>query len=439
MSAVIRPASIRRRQNSALVLLVIAGTLNYLDRSTLAIANPLIRQELGLSIAEMGLLLSAFLWAYAFSQLPGGALVDRIGPRRLLSIGLLLWSVAQAAAGFVGTFGQFSIARVFLGMGEAPMLSSCIRVVRDWFNVRERGLATGIWNCTSSLGPAIAPPILTALMLTLGWRWMFIVMGVLGVLMAVIWYLMYRDAREMTFTPEESHYLAEGEERPASAHVTATEWRRLFRYRSTWGMIMSFFGVVYMGWVYAAWLPGYLEIQRHMSIPKTGILAAIPFAFGVVGSIGGGWSADRLVAAGFSPINSRKIPVIGGLIGTVLFTVFTAVTPSDTFAIAFISVALMCNACSSGMSWAMASVVAPANCTASLGAIQNFGGYIGGALAPTVTGFIVQATGSFVPAFMVSAAIGLCSALACFAVVRNEPISSADLLRGLEGGQVAAE
>ena len=145
-------------QVSALIMLVIGGTLNYIDRATLSVANPLIRNDLGLSIADMGLLLSAFLWAYAFFQLPGGALVDRVGPRRLLTVGMTVWSVAQAAAGFVTSFWQFSIARVFLGIGEAPMFSSCVRVVRDWFSARQRGLAMGICNTTSSLGPAISPP-----------------------------------------------------------------------------------------------------------------------------------------------------------------------------------------------------------------------------------------------------------------------------------------
>src|SRR5580658_3667535 len=190
------PTSIRRRQRTALILLVIAGTLNYLDRSSLSIANPLIRQELGLSIADMGLLLSAFLWAYAFAQLPGGAFVDRLGPHRLLAAGLSLWSIAQAAAGFVTSFWQFSIARVFLLLGEAPLFSSAVRVVRDWYNVRDRGLPTGIWNCTSLLGPAIASPILTALMIGFGWRWMFVTMGLVGVPVAAAWLLLYRDAAE---------------------------------------------------------------------------------------------------------------------------------------------------------------------------------------------------------------------------------------------------
>ena len=421
------PASIRRKQRTALIMLVIAGTLNYLDRSTLSIANPLIRQELGLSIADMGLLLSAFLWAYAFAQLPGGALVDRLGPHRLLAAGLSLWSIAQAVAGFVTSFWQFSIARVFLGLGEAPMFSSAVRVVRDWYNVRDRGLPTGIWNCTSSLGPAIAPPILTALMIGFGWRWMFVTMGVVGVVVAAAWFLLYRDPTEAHFTDEERHYLTEGEEARTYTSITLAEWLALFRFRTTWGLVIGFFGIVYMGWLYLAWLPGYLEIQRHMSIPKTGIVAAIPFAFGVVGSIGGGWIADWLMRRGVSPVNSRKIPVIIGLLGMVVFTVVAAETPSDTLAVASIAAALMFGATASGMSWALASVAAPASCTASLGAIQNFGGYLGGALAPTVTGFIVQATGSFVPALLVSAIIGLVSAMAYLLVIRAAPITAAEL------------
>src|SRR3954447_9901530 len=427
MATPMTPPRIARAQRSALILLVFAGTLNYVDRATLSVANPLIREELGLSIADMGLLLSAFLWAYAFSQLPAGSLVDRVGPHRLLAAGLGLWSLAQALAGFVTSFTQFSIARVFLGLGEAPMFSSAVRVVRDWYNVRDRGLPTGTWNCTSSLGPAIAPPILTGLMITLGWRWMFIVMGLVGLIVAAVWYVLYRDPTEEHFTPEERHYLTDGEEPRADTPVRLAEWIGLFRFRTTWGLVLGFFGVVYMGWLYLAWLPGYLELQRHMSIPKTGLVAAIPFAFGVVGSIGGGWIADRLMQRGFSPVNSRKIPVIVGLLGMVAFTVVAAETDSDVLAVAAISAALMFGASASGMSWALGSVAAPANCTASLGAIQNFGGYLGGALAPTVTGFIVQATGSFVPALLASAVIGLASAVAYLVVIPNQPISTAEL------------
>ncbi len=237
---------------------------------------------------------------------------------------------------------------------------------------RDRGLPTGVWNCTSSLGPAIAPPILTALMIGFGWRWMFGIMGVAGVVVAAAWFLLYRDPTEAHFTEEERHYLTDGEEPRTYGPVRLAEWLGLFRFRTTWGLVLGFFGVVYMGWLYLAWLPGYLEMQRHMSIPKTGMVAAIPFAFGVVGSIGGGWIADWRMRKGLSPVNTRKVPVIVGLLGMVVFTVVAAETPSDWLAVGAIAAALMFGASASGMSWALASVAAPANCTASLGAISEF-------------------------------------------------------------------
>jgi sugar phosphate permease len=198
-------------QRVALALLVIAGVVNYIDRATLAVANPLIREELGLSIADMGYLLSAFLWAYAFSQLPTGAIVDRLGPRLLLSMGLSLWSLAQLLGGLVQSFTQFFGARVLLGLGEAPQFPTGARVVRDWFNQRDRGLATGVFNCASSLGTAIAVPLLTYLMLSFGWRAMFVIMGIAGLIVAAFWYLLYRNPGEIDLTAPENAYRTQGD------------------------------------------------------------------------------------------------------------------------------------------------------------------------------------------------------------------------------------
>jgi cyanate permease len=253
-------------------------------------------------------------------------------------------------------------------------------------------------------------------------------MGVLGIVVAIVWYAVYREVAEAALSPGEAHHLTEGEEEPPPAqHVTLAEWGQLFGFRVTWGLILGFFGIVYMVWLFQAWLPGYLEIQRHMSIRTTGFVAAIPYACGVVGSIGAGWVTDRLMAGGFSPINSRKLPIIIGLVAMAAFTFVAAETPSNVVAVMAISAAVFFAGGASGMSWALASVAAPAHCTASLGSIQNFGGYLGGALAPTVTGFIVQATGTFVPALLVGAVIALASALAYLVVIPNRPIRSAEL------------
>ena len=421
------PLRIARIQRTALILVTFAGTLNYVDRATLAVGNGLIRHDLHLSIAEMGLLLSAFLWAYAFAQLPGGVLIDRYGPRKLLSAGLLIWSVAQVAGGLVGSFSQFVLARICLGLGEGPMFSSNARVVKDWWSLRARGLPTGIFNCTSTLGPMIAPPLLTALMLTFSWRWMFIIMGVAGVLLAVIWAAVYREPYEVGVTAAEEAYLGDGQERRVATPITFAEWRRLFSFRVTWGLMLGFFGIVYLLWLFQAWLPGYLEMQRHMSLQRTGWVAAVPYAFGVVGSIGCGYVADRLMARGLSPINSRRYPAMVALVGMALFTYLAAVTPSAGLAVACISVVMLCAGSSSAMGWALVSVAAPENNTGSLGSIMNFGGYLGGALAPMITGFIVQATHSFTPALLLGAAVGLASALVYLLVLPDRPITEADV------------
>jgi len=429
------PTRVKRIQRSALILLVVAGTINYIDRATLSIGGTLIRADLGLSVADMGLLLSAFLWAYAFAQLPGGALIDRFGPRRLLGTGLFIWSLAQAAGGLVGNFSQFVIARVFLGLGEAPMFSSGARVVKDWYTVGSRGLPTGVFNCASTLGPTIAPPILTALMLTFGWRWMFVIVGVCGVVVALLWYAIYRDPGEVDLTTEETAYLANGESSRKAAPITFQEWRHLFSFRMTWGLILGFFGTVYLVWLFQAWLPGYLEMQRGLSLQKTGWVAAIPYAFGVMGSISMGWVADGLMARGFSPINSRRVPAVVTLLGMSLFTYIAAQVADTTTAVACICVVMFCTGAASAMGWALVGVSAPENNTGSIGGIMNFGGYLGGALAPTVTGFIVQATGSFTPAFIVGAAVGLASALVYVFVLPSRPITAEDVA-GLAPGSL---
>ncbi len=407
-------------QRSALSILILSGIVNYLDRATLSVANPLIRQDLGLNVAEMGVLLSAFLWAYAFSQLPAGILVDRVGPRWLLGIGLMVWSGAQIVAGTVSNIMQFAVARVFLGMGESPQFTSGVRVVRDWFNVRERAFGVGMVNTSPFIGQAIAPPLLTAMMLGFGWRWMFIVMGVTGMVVAVMWVTWFREPRHLALTAEENAYLIEGDPPAVSEPITFAQWRHLFAFRSTWGLIIGCFGLGYCTWLYGTWLPGYLEIERHMSIRATGYVASIPFALAVIGAIGGGLLADRLMRNGVSAVNSRKVPLVIGLVGVAVFTIGAAEVTGNTAAVACVTIAMVCGAMCSGLYWALASAIAPSNCTASAGSLANFGSYIGGAITPTVTGFIVQETGSFKSALLLGGAIALVSALSYLMLVKNE-------------------
>ena len=421
---------VKRVQTISLSLIFIICVVNYMDRGTLSVANPLIRNELGLSVAEMGVLLSAFLWPYAFTLLLAGGLVDRLKPRRVLTISMIVWSIAQGAAGFIVSYGQFLLARALLGVGEAPMFPTASRVVNDWYHESDQALGVGIWNGAPPLGNAIAPILLTPIMLVFGWRWMFVLMAVLGFILAGIWYAVYRDLDSETLTEMDRHYLYHEGVVPEAHPVHAAAWGKLFSFQSTWGLVLGFFGNVYIGWLFAAWLPGYLEQQRHMSIAKTGFVASVPFLFGLVGSILGGYLADRLTARGMTPIASRKILTVIGLVIMSCATFVAAETDSNFIAVASISAAIFFGQSSSGTSWSLATACAPPNYAASLGAIMDFGGFIGGALAPMVTGFMVQATGSFTPALLVAGTIGLGSAVAYSVLIRSEPIATKALAIG---------
>jgi MFS family permease len=417
------PPRIRRAQIVSLALLILSGVVNYMDRGTLSVANTTIRAELGMSLGQMGLLLSAFSWSYALSQLPAGALVDRIGPRKLLTAGLVLWSLAQSAGGLVTSYAQFIISRIALGVGEAPQFPSAARVVSNWYPLHARGKPTGVFNAASPLGTALAPPLLTLLMVYLDWRWMFILMGAAGLVVAAIWWAFYRDPHALRLDAAEQDYLTPAVTSAAVEKLTFAEWRSLFRSTTTWGMMIGFFGSVYLNWVYLTWLPGYLVLERHMSLVRTGFAASVPFFCGFIGCLVAGWFTDRITRDSTSLVRARKIPVVLAMLGMAAFTVPAALVEDNTLALACISVVVFLANAASVCSWTLATAAAPANRVASLGSLQNFGGFLGGALAPILTGYIAQSF-SFVPALLTGAVIAFLGALSYLFLVRH-PVGAA--------------
>ncbi len=404
----VTPAT-RRYRVLAVTLLVAAGTVNYFDRAALSIGNPAIRQELGLSYSQMGLLLSAFAWAYGLAQIPAGALVDRFGPRKALGASLVLWSLAQMAAGFTLSLSQFLAARIALGLGESPMYIGGTRVCADWFQLKKRALPIAIFNSSSALAPALAPPLLTLVMVLYGWRAMFAAAGLAGFAVAALWIALYRSPRDTDIPPADIAEINADDGRDLD-HVGWRQVPWLLRFKTSWGMFLGFFGVVYVYWLYATWLPGYLESERHVSIADAGIWTAVPLASGFIGAVMGGYISHRLAARGWDAAAACRTPIVWGLVGAGVFTVAGAFATDLGLAIALMSLGLFAANVSSSCGWALAAVIAPPNTVATLEAIQNVGGSLGGALAPLISGMIVQATGSFLPAFVLAGVISLASA-----------------------------
>lgn len=394
-----------------MVMLLLIGIVNYIDRSTLAIANHSVQHDFGIGPTEMGLLLSVFSWAYAFAQLPAGGLLDRFGTRRVLGGGLLLWSVAQAFCGLAANFKQMLFGRMFLGLGEAPAFPGGAKVVSEWWPRESRGLPVGLFNAASTIAPAIAPPLLTWLMLSYGWRTMFVVAGVVGIVLALIWFAVHRDRGQVE---------VEGEPEP----VSIKEWAGLLRHRTTWGMVLGFSGVIYSIYLYLTWLPAYLESERGLSVADTGIALVVPYLAGTLGMLAGGAFGDLLVRRGVPTMAARKIPICTGLVVGGLCTIPVALTPSTTLALVCISLAqFFMNSASAG-AWSLAATAGSERITASLGSLQNFGGYFGGAFAPLITGIIVDQTGSFVLALLAASGIAIVAALS-YAFLVGKPVGLA--------------
>ncbi len=408
------------------MLCAAAIAINYLDRSTIAVANPQIRAEFHMSAAQFGALQSAWSLAFALAQIPVGLLIDRLGPGILLGVSMILWSIAVAAGGLVASYGQLFIARAVLGVTESPAYPTAVRVTSNWFHVRDRGVPTGVFNMGSNLGIAIGPPLLTALMLLAGWRWMFIIMGIIGIGASALWFRLYRDPGKAAPGSADATSIEPNKSARRGAPITARQWGRLFRFRTTWAMTLGAFCSGYGLWMYVTWLPGYLEGQHHISIARTGYLASIPLVFSMVGSFYGGYASDRLIARGMSIVQARKLPAALGYLGSALFTAFAALSTAPAPAILWISLAMFSLYFGVAAKWTLITAVSPQDFCGSCSSIQNFGSYIGGACSPVLTGLVVDRTGSFVLALAIGGIVMAVGAAIYYFMI-GAPITDADL------------
>lgn len=390
--------SLRGHQTVTLGLLFLAGVVNFLDRSSLSIANTTVRAEMHLSATQMGWLLSAFSLAYGVAQLPLIGLLDRAGTRKVLGGGLAVWSAAQMLTGFVRGFPMFIALRVLLGVGEAPFYPAGVRSVREWFSAQTRARATAIMSSSQTIGLAVAPPVLTWIMLWLGWRAMFVVLGAAGLAVAVAWVVLHRARRDTE--------LGEVDTQPDLEIEPEAAWRVLIRQRTVWGMMLGWGGINYTVWLYLAWLPGYLQEQRHLSLARTGVVAAVPFLAGALGMWTSGIVSDWLAQRGQALTTVHRRNIVCGMVVSALSTFLVARSATTVEAVAGISGAIFCIHFAGTSGWGYVQTVSPLRYVASLGALQNFASFMIASAAPVLTGWLLDKTHSF------TIALGVCSAVA---------------------------
>ncbi|MBB2201820.1 MFS transporter [Gluconacetobacter tumulisoli] len=404
----------RRYRFLVIGLLVCAGCIAYVDRTALSIANLEIAHDFGLSYSTLGLLLSSIAWVYMIAQIPAGMLADRLPARWLLFVSLLSWGAAQALCGAAGGVTGLLIGRCALGIGEAPLFLAGTRVITQWFDESERATPIGLFNASAAFGQTISPAILSFIMVRWGWHAMFMSIGVASAIMGVIWVVFYRD-------PE-----AAGSPSPGSAsdvtpapHGVTFYLRHLLAQPTAWAMAVGFMGVIYLMWLYSAWLPTYLRTVQHFSTEEAGYLSTIPQLCGFIGGLCGGVVVDGLARRGLSPILSCRRPLVWSLYVAAVATMVAGITGNPWLSLAVMSVALFAVGLAMTCGWTLGTVVVTEDAVATMEAFQNVGGSVGGAMAPIITGVAVQATGSFLCALLIAGAIAAGCALVYILGVRR--------------------
>ncbi|MFC7395485.1 MFS transporter [Scopulibacillus cellulosilyticus] len=411
------------RWNIAL-LMWLAISINYIDRTNLSAATPIIMKQFHISPDMMGIILSAFFWPYALLQVPAGWFSDKIGQRVCLTISVAWWSIATIATAFIRGVGSLFATRFFMGIGESSAFPSCAGVTARWFPDKERGKVSAIYDSGTKIGTAVAMPGVVWLLSRFGWQAPFIISGLLGLIWAVIWWLYYRDPEKHKYANQaEVDYIRDGQMKKEGVDQTQPiKWYQLLRYRNIWAMCIGFTAFTFVMYFFITWFPTYLVQEQGMSLLNMGFVAMIPPLTGFVAELIGGWLTDYLYMKGLSLSVARKINLVGGMLLATSIA-FAAIVHSTVLAVVLFSLSYAGLEIAAAAIMALPGDVAPKNMTSIVFGLQNAVSNLGGALAPIVVGLIIAKTHSFVLTLLFSGVITLIGAITyLFWLGKVEPI-----------------
>ncbi len=397
----------------------ITVVINYLDRSNISIAAGAIGGDLDLSTVQLGLLFSAFAWTYSALQIPGGVLTDYVKPRILYPVILSLWSLATLVQGFVGSLAALIGCRAAIGAFEAPSYPINNKIVTSWFPEKERASAIAVYTSGQFIGLAFLTPVLVLIQSYVGWRGLFIVSGMVGILWAIIWYEGYRDpGKHEKANQAELDYISDGgglvEDATQKKVKKEFSWEALlqaFSYRKLWGIYIGQFCLGSLFIFFLTWFPTYLVNYRGLDFIQSGFLASLPFLAAFVGVLLSGFTSDFLVRKGWSNELARKAPILVGMLLSMAI-IGANYTNNTTLIIFCLSVAFFGNGLAS-IGWVFVSLLAPKNLIGLIGGVFNFIGGLSAAATPIIIGFLVE-DGNFEPALFYIGAlafVGFCSYL----------------------------
>ena len=399
-------------------LLFLAATVNYVDRQVIGILKPTLQGEFGWSEIDYADIVFSFQLAYAIGLVLSGRVMDRLGVKVGFAIAIIVWSVAamlHAEATLIGVpvmamlevFGLsyaasvagFMAARFLLGLGESGNFPASIKAVAEWFPKRERALATGLFNSGTNVGALLTPLIVPWITLTWGWYWAFVVTGAIGFGWLALWWLMYdHPERHPRVSPAELAYIRSD----AEESLTPVPWKTLFAHRQTWAFAIGKFMTDPVWWLYLFWIPDFLNRNHGINLTTMGPPLVAIYLVADGGSIGGGWLSSGLIKRGWSVNAGRKTAMLVCALAVVPM-VFASGAKNMWVAVALVSLAAAAHQGWSANLFTTASDMFPRHAVGSVVGIGGMAGAVGGMLIAKLTGYILEATGSYLPVFLIAA------------------------------------
>ena len=389
---------------------VIIGVLSvgmiiaYVSRSALSVplALPEFIQSFHLSLTDRGMLNSAFFWTYAVLQIPAGWLVDRYGVKFPYFLGFTMWCLASASTALTRAIPQLIMVQVLLGVGQAVVVPASYRWIRYHFVEKERGLAVALYMTGTKLGPAIGTPLAAWLIGMYDWRVMFVLIGLGGMLWLVPWLLLVENDDVQL---ERASVKRDG--------ARPIPFGRIMASPVTWGTIIASFCYMYFVYFCITWMPAYFIERRHLTLGKMGLYVFFSFGGMAIVATAAGWAADLLIARGRNPVTVRKCFTIAGFVIACTELIGARASSLDT-ALLFAVVSLSGLGLATANYWALTQTLIPGAAIGRISGIQNCACSLAGIVAPILTGWLLQKTGSYeapMMAILVVLVIGVLSYL----------------------------
>jgi ACS family hexuronate transporter-like MFS transporter len=419
-------------------LLFFAATVNYLDRNVIGILKPTLQQQFGWSEVDYGDIVFAFQLAYAIGLLLVGRLMDWLGTKKGFALALFVWSlaaIAHAEAPLLGgpvaralsamglTYGAsvagFIAVRFLLGLGEAGNFPASIKAVAEWFPKRERALATGVFNSGTNVGALVVPLLVPWITVTYGWYWAFVGTGLLGLLWLFLWWPLYdRPDRHPRVTPAELA-LIRSDPPESTAKVPL---RAVLPHRQAWAFTVGKFLTDPVWWLYLFWIPDFLT--RTFGVKLLGMMLPllVIYSLATVGSIGGGWLSGSLLRRGWTVNAARKTAMLICAVA-VIPIIFASRVESMWLAVVLVGLAAAAHQGWSANLFTIASDCFPRQAVGTVVGFGGMAGAVGGMLIAKITGYILQATGSYLPVFLIAGSAYLVAlAIVQLLVPRLQPV-----------------